>query len=147
MQEYRCILVGIDGSPQAFRAFEKAVSIAKRNEALLLAVHVIDQQLPKMLEFAPLNEDIFAKEEAQAMNLLRNCEDYAHSHHFAPVKSLVYRGSPRLILAHQLVETYQVDLIVVGQSGLHALEKLMLGSVASYLVREARCDCLVVPFE
>ncbi|MEQ3509694.1 universal stress protein, partial [Enterococcus cecorum] len=38
MQEYRCILVGIDGSPQAFLAFEKAVSIAKRNEALLLAV-------------------------------------------------------------------------------------------------------------
>ena len=147
MQEYRCILVGIDGSPQAFRAFEKAVAIAKRNEALLLAVHVIDQQLPKMLEFAPLNEDILAKEEAQAMNLLRECEDYAHFPHFTPVKSLVYRGSPRLILAHQLVETYQVDLIVVGQSGLHALEKLMLGSVASYLVREASCDCLVVPFE
>ncbi|XBG78720.1 universal stress protein [Enterococcus cecorum] len=110
-------------------------------------MHVIDQQLPKMLEFAPLNEDILAKEEAQAMNLLRKCEDYAHFHHFAPVKSLVYRGSPRLILVHQLVETYQVDLIVVGQSGLHALEKLMLGSVASYLVREASCDCLVVPFE
>ena len=65
MQEYRCILVGIDGSPQAFLAFKKAVSIAKRNEALLLAVHVIDQQLPKMLEFAPLNEDILAKEEAK----------------------------------------------------------------------------------
>ena len=102
MQEYRCILVGIDGSPQAFRAFEKAVSIAKRNKALLLAVHVIDQQLPKMLEFAPLNEDILAKEEAQAANLLRECEDYAHIHQFAPVKSLVYRGSPRLILAHQI---------------------------------------------
>ena len=110
-------------------------------------MHVIDQQLPKMLEFAPLNEDILAKEEAKAVNLLRECEDYAQFHHFAPVKSLVYRGSPRLILTHKLVETYQVDLIVVGQSGLHALEKLMLGSVASYLVREASCDCLVVPFE
>lgn len=100
-----------------------------------------------MLEFVSLNEDILDKEEAQAVNLLCECEDYAHKMHFTPVKSFVYRGSSRLILIHQLVEFYQADLIVQEQPDLYALEQLMLGSIASALVREASCDCLIVPFK
>ena len=47
-------------------------------------------------------------------------------------------------MAKELPEKYQVDLIMVGQSGLNAVERLMTGSVASYVIREATCDVLVV---
>jgi nucleotide-binding universal stress UspA family protein len=33
---------------------------------------------------------------------------------------------------------------MVGQSGLNAVERFMMGSVASFVIREARCDVLIV---
>ena len=47
-------------------------------------------------------------------------------------------------MAKQLPEKYGIDLIMVGQSGLNAVERFITGSVASYIIREAKCDVLVV---
>lgn len=146
-QAYECILVGIDGSKQAFEAFKVACSIAKRNQAFLLAVHVIDQQLPRMMGFAPVNEALYEHEEKLAESYLSACRQYAYDQSFAPLKTLVVRGSARSVLVDDLVSKYRVDLIVMGQSGLHALERVMIGSVADYVIHQARCDCLIVPYK
>ncbi|MGK9342868.1 universal stress protein, partial [Melissococcus plutonius] len=42
LQEYKKIMVAIDGSNEARLAFLKAVNVAKRNKAQLLLVHIID---------------------------------------------------------------------------------------------------------
>lgn len=36
---------------------------------------------------------------------------------------------------------------MVGQSGLNAVERFMTGSVASYVIRRAPCDVLIVSDE
>jgi nucleotide-binding universal stress UspA family protein len=43
--KYQNILVAIDGSTEADRAFKKGIEIAKRNDATLVLVHVIDRSL------------------------------------------------------------------------------------------------------
>ncbi len=43
-QEYKNILVGIDGSEQALAAFKKAVEVARRNNGKVYVANVIDQQ-------------------------------------------------------------------------------------------------------
>ncbi|MEG3032315.1 MAG: universal stress protein, partial [Enterococcus sp.] len=42
LQQYKTIMVAVDGSSEAELAFKKAVNVAKRNEAKLVIAHVID---------------------------------------------------------------------------------------------------------
>ena len=53
-------------------------------------------------------------------------------------------GQAKSILATELPRKHQVDLLMVGQSGLNAVEKMMVGSVASYVILKAPCDVLVI---
>jgi nucleotide-binding universal stress UspA family protein len=52
-------------------------------------------------------------------------------------------GAPAKVL-HQVAVDYDCDLIVVGTHGRKGLDKLVLGSVATALVRDARCPVLVM---
>jgi nucleotide-binding universal stress UspA family protein len=63
---------------------------------------------------------------------------------FDLVEGIVAYGSIKDALATQLPDQYDIDLIMVGQSGLNAVERFMMGSVASFVIREARCDVLIV---
>lgn len=49
-------------------------------------------------------------------------------------------GSPKVILT-SLTES---DLIIVGATGLNRAERFLLGSVSENVVRNAKCDVLVV---
>ena len=42
LQEYTKIMVGIDGSVESANAFDRAVAVARRNDAELLLVNIID---------------------------------------------------------------------------------------------------------
>lgn len=44
-------------------------------------------------------------------------------------------------------ETWNADLIVIGRRGVRGLEKLLLGSVSSYVMHRAHCAVLVVQGE
>lgn len=48
------------------------------------------------------------------------------------------------MMATELPEKYDTDLIMVGQSGLNAVERLVMGSVSDHIIRTAPCDVLVV---
>jgi nucleotide-binding universal stress UspA family protein len=51
------------------------------------------------------------------------------------------RGNP----AEVLVEASKdADLVIVGSASLNRLQRLVLGSVSSHVVRDAACDVLVV---
>jgi nucleotide-binding universal stress UspA family protein len=43
-----------------------------------------------------------------------------------------------------IAEAWNADLIVLGRRGLRGLEKLLLGSVSSYVIHRALCSVLIV---
>lgn len=55
----------------------------------------------------------------------------------------VVRGDPREAIVH-LAKIDSVDLIVMGSHGRSGLARLLLGSVASFVVSHAPCNVLVV---
>ncbi len=143
-QNYQTVLVGIDGSEQAKEAFEKAVEVARRNEGKVIVAAIIEPQLPTTMGYAPLSESVLEKEEDEAQEMIDEAKEYAASVSFHDVEGVVVFGSPKTALARDLPQKYGVDLVMVGQSGLNTVERLMVGSVASYVIREAPCDVLVV---
>lgn len=143
-QNYQNILVGIDGSEQAMDAFKKAIEVARRNQGKVYAVNIIEQHIPTVMGFAPLDTSIVEQEKETADELIEECKRYAHSVDFKGVEGIIAYGSAKEAMAKQLPKEYQIDLIMIGQSGLNAVERFMIGSVASYVIREARCDVLVI---
>lgn len=140
--EYSRILVPVDGSKEARLAFDKAIEVAKRNSAQVILAHVIDTralQTPTGFE-GNFNDEI----QRQAENLFDEYKAYAKAHDFTNIESVLEFGSPKVIISKNLPKDYNIDLIMMGATGLNAVERLFIGSVSEYVIRNAHCDVLVV---
>ncbi|GEN91539.1 universal stress protein UspA [Tetragenococcus koreensis] len=142
LQQYQKIMVAVDGSNEAELAFQKAVNIAKRNHASLLLVHIIDTRA-----FQDINSfDSMLAEQATdlAKQSLADYSDYAQKSGIEKVETEIEYGSPKVIIAKQIPQDKAVDLIILGATGLNAVERLFIGSVSEYVTRNALCDVLIV---
>ncbi|EOL44515.1 universal stress protein [Enterococcus caccae] len=143
-QTYKNILVGVDGSDQANLAYHQAIEVAKRNNGRVIVAHIIENKVYTMMGYSSLNDGLLDQETENAKELLDDCKDYAKSVDFTQVETIVAYGSAKEVMCQELSKKYDVDLIMVGQSGLNAVERLMIGSVSSYIIRHAPCDVLIV---
>ena len=140
--EYSKILVPVDGSNEARLAFEKAIEVAKRNRAQVLIAHIIDTrvlQTPTGFE-GNFNEEI----QRQTENLFQEYRQYAQEHDFNDIDFVLEYASPKVYISKNIPKDYQIDLIMMGATGLNAVERLFIGSVSEYVIRNASCDVLVV---
>ena len=140
--EYSKILVPVDGSNEARLAFEKAIEVAKRNRAQVLIAHIIDTrvlQTPTGFE-GNFNEEI----QRQTENLFQEYRQYAQEHDFNDIDFVLEYGSQKVYISKNIPKDYQIDLIMMGATGLNAVERLFIGSVSEYVIRNASCDVLVV---
>ena len=140
--EYSKILVPVDGSNEARLAFEKAIEVAKRNRAQVIIAHIIDTrvlQTPTGFE-GNFNEEI----QRQTENLFQEYRQYAQEHDFNDIDFVLEYGSPKVYISKNIPKDYQIDLIMMGATGLNAVERLFIGSVSEYVIRNAHCDVLVV---
>lgn len=141
--ELRRVVVGVDGGDEAAVALDQAIAVASAHGAHLTAAVVVDDALP------PVSSPI-----ADGLDLLQWEEMVAHQR----------RRAERVIeamVAHEQVDTAQMrvgdpaaelaaaaadaDLLVVGSRHWGPLSRLVLGSVAEDLVRDAPCSLLLVP--
>jgi nucleotide-binding universal stress UspA family protein len=135
------ILVATDFSPVSDRALEYALSVARRYDSQIYLTHVIPVSADAMLapEIAITSNDAqrrAAEEEIAAI-----------------LESGRMRGVPHEVLIEEgalwpaverLVKKYDIDLIVVGTHGIGAVRKMLLGSGAEEIFRQARRPVLTV---
>ncbi|MGX7198157.1 universal stress protein [Enterococcus olivae] len=142
LQQYKRIMVAVDGSNEAELAFQKAVNVAKRNQAELLLVHIIDTRAFQTIT----SFDTVLAEQATEMakESLKEYAASANEQGLATVETVIEYGSPKGIIAKQIPEERQIDLIMLGATGLNAVERLFIGSVSEYVIRHASCDVLIV---
>lgn len=141
LTQYQHIQVSVDGSKEADLAFSKAVAIAKRNNATLEILHVIDTR-----SFQNVSSFDSAMVEQVSSDAKKRMEEYHQRALDAGVKNVHYSiefGSPKTIIGHDFPKKHNIDLIVVGATGLNAVERLLIGSVTEYVTRTANCDILV----
>ncbi|WP_413308283.1 universal stress protein [Bacillus sp. 1P10SD] len=143
--KYQNILVAIDGSKEADWALRKGIEIAKRNDAALLLVHVIDTRSFALIEAY----DTFIGERAEklAKDMLDNYQKQAFD---AGVKEVQYEiefGSPKVRIPRDVAKKHNVDLIICGATGMNVVERFFIGSVSEHITRYAPCDVLVVRTE
>mgnify|MGYP001770228775 CR=1 FL=1 len=139
--QYKNILVAVDGSKEAEKAFKKAISLAKSYDATLIIAHVIDDRYGSAVVYSP---GIIHEIEAKGKELLQSYEKQAKEAGVANVKTHLEHGSPKVKIAKYIAPKFDADLILCGATGLNAIERLLMGSVSEHITRYAKCDVLVV---
>lgn len=141
--KYERIVVAVDGSKKAEKAFYKAVDVAKRNvDATLYIVHVIDTSAAKMFDM--LYQNMYDLVHEHAKVLVDGYELIAKEAGVAFVETIIVKGTPKVVLTKQLGEIANADLIVCGKTGVGEMEQIFLGSTTDAIVRYAKCDVLIV---
>jgi len=131
------ILFATDFSPSAQTGLFHAVDLARRYGAVLHTVHV----LPHM----PFVESAQPDPEQVELSAHRQLPDFMSSVSLKDVehKELIEQGEAADVLL-RLVGERTIDLIVIGTGGRKGVGKLLLGSVAEQVFRNAECPVLTV---
>lgn len=139
---YRNILVGVDGSENAEHALQRAIQFATMHEAKLHIAHIIDTRA--LNTYATVNysyNDLITEETVNALN---DYKTFALDNGVKEVETIVEYGSPRTLMSKTIPDEYAIDLVIVGATGLNAVERMFIGSVSEQIVRQAPCDVIVV---
>ncbi|MBP1358258.1 MAG: universal stress protein [Sulfolobus sp.] len=136
------ILVAYDGSDNAKRALDVAIDIAKRYNALLEIVEVVDTAALAGMGFAPVPSEVIENLYKKAKIDVDDAKSKALKENIQ-VKGTVIDGDPAGAILEYATKN-NVDLIVTGSRGLSTIKRIFLGSVSTRIVTEAKIPVLVV---
>jgi nucleotide-binding universal stress UspA family protein len=136
---FRKILVGYDGSAQAEKALDIALSLAQTLDAKVLVFAVARPPEPATsVELEAVLDD--AKEHFEEG--FKKVREKASSHD-VEIETSIAVGHPAEQIIHK-AETDHVDLIILGRRGMSLFEKWILGSISERVLRYAHCPVMVV---
>ena len=139
------ILVGIDGSEVSLKALEQAVDLARQLGSEITVVSVINEmKMPFSAEFG-----LWARESHE--NLIRKVLESLNSaivkigenHPNMKVEARIEEGRPAKKIT-EIADTEGFDLIVIGRRGNGLVDRLIMGSVSSEVVRTSHTPVLIV---
>jgi nucleotide-binding universal stress UspA family protein len=141
---FQRILVGCDFSPDSALALEYGFALGQEFEAEVHLVHVIEPSVYWGLDSAvkALADDLErAVREAVERKLLGLVPKEAAT--WCRVEPVLRSGAPHEEISSH-AQALGVDLIVLGLRGHGLVDKLMVGSTANRVIREAHCPVLAV---
>ena len=126
------ILVPTDGSKFASKAEDVAIELAKKVDAKIVAVYVIDEKL--IYPYSVLEEE--------GNNILKNVREKGEKEG-VPVEEILIVGNPVHDM-NKIAKKSNADTIVIGTHGRSGLEKLLMGSVAESTIKSTDIPVLLV---
>ncbi len=141
------ILVPSDFSESSDNALKEAVDIAEKFGSSIVLLHVISSDMVQCADHYCLSADLMQQIEEDSIRASRQRLEKAVNAIIASrgieIVFDIQRGVPsETILAEQ--KRVGADLIVIASHGRTGLKKLLLGSVAEKVVRNAECQVMVV---
>ncbi|MDD1667758.1 MAG: universal stress protein [Methanomicrobiales archaeon] len=139
---FQSILAAIDGSQKSGAALEAAIGEAKLHGAALHVVYVIETGLFSSLPMDNTWEVIYGLLENQAKEAHVTAMKKAQAQDVAITTHLKegHAGNEIVKLAREV----GADLIVLGSHGKSNLDRILLGSVSSFVVSHAPVSTMVV---
>lgn len=142
LENYKRILVPIDGSKQSERALKQAVEIAERNQAEMVMAMIVDDNVAYMTN--TYRSGIKEGMTIRANEILDQFEKIAKRTGFNQLEKVVDYGRAKQVISDDLVKKHDIDLIIMASTGMGATSKLLIGSTSEYVIRHAHCDVLIV---
>jgi nucleotide-binding universal stress UspA family protein len=137
------ILVAVDGSENADRAFEYAVYIAKQCEVERLFIVNVIEGFGRSIRAWEKRDALVKDLEQNSKELLEKYKSKAISQAFTTAEIISAAGSAGEEIL-KLSEREKMDTIVMGSRGLSTASKLLLGSVSHNVLHNATCPVMIV---
>jgi nucleotide-binding universal stress UspA family protein len=138
MQMISKILVAVDGSSHAEKAFEYASYMAKKCGSKLLIAHVLE-------EFVGVGHSILKELEQRDIELLQKYKSRAkESAASISIDVIESRGNDVAEEILRIADKQKVDTIVVGDRGIKASKEFLMGSVSYKVTHYAKCPVIIV---
>ncbi len=142
MKSFQKILIATDFSDCSEEACAYALDLARKFDASLLVLHVINEPVDLRGFYVPhISFDQLEKEiaEGAATMLETFCKENLQD--FNRYSSLVVSGVPYEEI-NRIAQEQSFDLVVIGTHGRSGLDHLIFGSTAERVVRSAPCPVL-----
>jgi nucleotide-binding universal stress UspA family protein len=134
------VLVATDGSEHSMKAVQRGVELAEKQGAQVTLISVAYFGTD-YLEGMPPN--IREKLEDEARAALKKAKAVFDAKNL-PVETVLMTGLVPANLIIRKAEEGKFDRIIVGSTGLNALERIVMGSTAAKVVAHAPCEVTVV---
>ncbi len=144
MKDFKTILFATDFSDNSEYAFDYALALAKKFEALLAIIHIINEPVDLRgfyvphISFESLEEEI---EESARKMMERFCRSHVRA--YEPVMTFIVPGVPYDEIIKKALEL-SADLIIMGTHGRSGLDHVLFGSTAEKVVRKSPIPVMTV---
>ena len=133
------ILVAIDGSESAKKAFTTSIYLASLSKCKIDVIHVVSCEFGgDSAASLDLVEDLKIK----ANSMLEEYKKDALEKGIQP-KFMLEIGDPANMIT-EIVNSKDYDLVVLGTRGMSVFKELVLGSVSIKIMHHAKCPVMVV---
>ena len=139
---FRKVLVAIDGSSQSRLALSTAIDVAKVWNAEIHAAYVIEIGLFSSLPVDNTWEVMYSLLDKEGKEILDNAVE-AGTQAGVPLTTYLRQGHAGQELLN-LAGEIGADLIVLGSLGKSGIERLLIGSVSSFVVTNSPVTTMVV---
>jgi len=148
---FKRILVAVDGSPTANQGLKTALALAADQRATIYVLHVLDSAAVAAgvaeMEYTPAGyiEQLSAGLRESGQKILNRAQAVALKQNLGITPLLVEMTGGRV--AHAILKQARklhADVIVLGTHGRRGLRRLLMGSDAEAVLREAKVPVLLV---
>ena len=126
------LLLATDGKPHSAKAIKYAIELAKLTSSKLFIIYVV----------SPKNEAEKKDLIKEGLERLQDLKGQA-AESKVEVTTLLEGGSPYQTII-STAERIKAGAIIVGTSGKSALDRVLIGSVSEFVVRNSSCSVIVV---
>jgi nucleotide-binding universal stress UspA family protein len=141
------ILVGIDGSESSLNASDYAIEMAKKDGAQVIALSIKSLPLSSYGLAAPQDEAKLSNEDKEMHGIkesLDKVDQNAKRNNIQVKKEIINSQMSIEAAIVEYAESEDVDLIVIGTRGTSDIKHILLGNIASGVVKYAACPVMVV---
>jgi nucleotide-binding universal stress UspA family protein len=136
------ILVAVDSSDCAMKAFEYAIQLARVINAKVFVVHVV--QNPAVTADALVSvSELKTSFKKQGRELLTSLSSIAEAKFGTKVETILEEGDPQKAILDTAKKS-DANMIVIGSRGLSQIKELLLGSVSHSITKHANIPVLIV---
>ena len=133
------ILVAVDGSESASKAFRRAVYLAQKCNSKLDLVHVVQCEVGGD---SANTFEIIEQLKDRAKKMLEEYRIEAAKNN-VPIQITIMQGDPAKVII-ELAKAKSYDLIIMGTRGRSSFKELLIGSVSQKVMHHASCPVMVV---
>ncbi|MGL9953615.1 universal stress protein [Enterococcus faecalis] len=135
------IMVGVEESPDALKAFHYAIQKAKEEQAKLVIVSILEEK--EINVYQSLDKNYWQEQLAKLEKQTEKYQQEALANGIDKVSVIVNEGNPGELIINKLIPLNKPDLLIIGSKSTSKL-KSFFGSQAAYMARYAPISVMII---